>query len=358
MKTLVILTVLFAVAAWAGNAVSVEPTPPTEYNAHWQLIADGVVACVRDGLNVYGSNDSAGLVYMGSPINILGYDGVMVRIHYSQESADPGDYCTLYVSDSDYEYIIEHTFEDNDGAYLDLMLDGLYGTRNLKIAFQWVSDATGVDKGFRLNSIEMYGCIWGEGDYTNIFTWGTDEVTGHQTFDVTDMKYGMMSCLAFEYGTDLDTQGWWALDNVDLTYDGESILPRQAGDYGVEDFESGGWYQDRHGLSGEWETDTDHAAGDMSGANWQCDSAANPGSLYEAETFTPWVAGGGTGTFTLDFDTWFNPAGTGEYASLGYYTGDVYDLYFEYFHDLSDWFAGDYGEDVVDTSWGAIKAGF
>ncbi|MCX7022914.1 MAG: hypothetical protein NTW26_11720 [bacterium] len=360
MKALALFVILVAAACLAGNALSVGSVePPTEYNAHWQLIHDGVVGCVRDGLDAYGSNDSAGLVYMGPSINIHGYDGVLLRIQYSQVSADPGDYCTLYVYDSDYEHYLTHIFEDEDSGYVDLMLDGLYGTRDLSIAFDWVSDETGVDEGFRLNSIEMYGSIWGEGEYTPIATLGaTNDVTDHQTFDVTEMKYSMMSCLSFEYATDLDTQGWWAVDNVDLKEDGESILPRQAGGYGVEDFENGGWYQDQHGLSGEWEIGTDHATGDMSGANWQCDSAANPGSSYQAETFTPWVAGGGTGTFTLDFDTWYHPMGTGEYASLGYYGANVYDVYFEYFHNLDDWDTLDYGEDVVDTSWGAIKASF
>jgi hypothetical protein len=207
--------------------------------------------------------------------------------------------------------------------------------------------------------IEIYACVWGEGTYTNIFTWGaTNDVTSHQNIDVSDMRDSIMSCLAFEYATDLDTQGWWAVDNVELVADGVSVLPRQAGGYGVEDFENGGWNQDQHGLSGEWETGTDHATGDMSGANWQCDSAARPGWRYEAETFTPWVAGGGERTFTLDFDTWYHPVGTGESASLGWYEADVTPLFIDNFHDLDNWNIGDYGENVVDTSWGAIKAGF
>ncbi len=362
MRTLCLIAVLAASAVMAANAVSVDTIePPTEYNAQWYLYNPGEVRCDREGLNVYGSNDDAYLsysVYMDHPINIHGYDGVVMRINYMQVAADEGDYCTLYVSDSDYEYIIEHTFEDSDG-YVDLMLDGLYGTRDLRIAFGWVSDETGVDEGFRLYSIKIYGCIWGEGEYTNVFNWGaTDDVTGHQSLDVTEMKYSIMSCLSFEYGTDLDTQGWWALDNVELTADGESILPLQGGGYGVEDFSSGGWYQDRHGLLGEWEIGTDHATGGMSGENWQCDSAARPGWRYEAETFTPWVAGGGDRTFTLDFDTWFHPLGTGEYASLGYYEADTYTVYTEYFHDLDDWDIHDSGSNVVPTSWGAIKASF
>jgi hypothetical protein len=363
MKTLVIFTVLATAVCLAGNAVSVVPEPPSEYNAHWQLIADGVVGCVRDGMNVYGSNDNAYLSFIGftnNPINIHGYDGVMMRIDYSQESADPGDYCTLYVYDSGFEYCLTHTFEDTDGMYyLALMLDGLYGTRDLRIDFKWVSDDTGVDKGFHLNSIEMYGCVWGEGEYTNVFTWGaTDDVMDHQNLDVADMMGGMMNCLSFEYATDLDTQGWWAIDNVDLVADGESILPLQAEGYGVENFENGGWYQDQHGLAGEWEIGTDHATGDMTGANWQCDSAARPGWRYEAETFSPWVEISGADTVTLDFDTWFHPVGTGEYASLGYYKANAYEVYLEYFHDLDDWDTDDSGEAVVDTSWGAIKASF
>jgi len=239
------------------------------------------------------------------------------------------------------------------------MLDGLYGIRDLRISFGWVSDETGVDNGFRLRSLEMYGCLWGEGEYTPIATLGaTNDVTDHQTFDVTDMRYGTMGCLAFEYDTDSDVQGWWAIDNVELTADGESILPLQAGGYGVEDFSAGGWYQDEQGRSGEWEVDTDHATGDMTGANWQCDSAARPGWRYEAETFSPWVEISGVDTVTLDFDTWFHPVGTGEYASLGYYKTNAYDVYSEYFHDLDDWDTDDSGEAVVDTSWGAIKAGF
>jgi hypothetical protein len=362
MKTPVFIVVLAASAALAGNALSVEPTPPTEHNAHWQWIHDGLVGCVRDGLDVYGSNDRAYLGFIGfveNPISILGYDGVVMYINYSQVTADEGDYCTVYVYDSDFEYCLTHEFEDGDGT-VQLMLDGLYGTRDLRIDFKWVSDSTGVDEGFRMHYIKICGCIWGEGEYTEVFTWDSSDVTGHQTLDVTEMRYGNMGCLSFEYGTDLDTQGWWAIDNVDLTADGVSVLPLQAGGYGVEDFSAGGWHQDRHGLEGEWEIGTDHATGDMSGENWQCDSAARPGWRYEAETFTPWVAGGGDRTFTLEFDTWYHPVGTGEHASLGFYRTDVDvdTVYHEVFHDLDDWDTQDSGANVVDTSWGAIKAGF
>jgi hypothetical protein len=358
MKTLFFITVLAAAACLAGNAVSVGPEPSSEYNAHWYLFRGGEVRCDREGLNVYGSNDYEYLGYIGQVINIHGYDGVVIRIDYMQETADEGDYCTFYAFDPDFERVLEYKFEDGDGT-VQLMLDGLYGIRDLEFGFKWVSDETGVAKGFRVYGIEIYACVWGEGTYTNIFTWGaTNDVTSHQNIDVSDMRDSIMSCLAFEYATDLDTQGWWAVDNVELVADGVSVLPRQAGGYGVEDFENGGWNQDQHGLSGEWETGTDHATGDMSGANWQCDSAARPGWRYEAETFTPWVAGGGERTFTLDFDTWYHPVGTGESASLGWYEADVTPLFIDNFHDLDNWNIGDYGENVVDTSWGAIKAGF
>jgi len=229
--------------------------------------------------------------------------------------------------------------------------------------FVWVSNETGVARGFRLYSIEIYAINCGEGDYTNIFTWDpTEDVTGHQAIGLADfLLWGTMNCLSFEYGTDLDTQGWWAVDNVELTVNGESILPLKVGGYGVEDFESGGWYQDQHGgLPGEWEVGTDHATGDMSGMNWQCDSAAHPDWGYKAETFSPWVMVQGVNTATVDFDTWFHPAGADDYASLGCYSSgsDMRLLYSELFHDLGDWYAYDGGHDVAETSWGAIKAGF
>jgi hypothetical protein len=362
MKTIVLLAVLAAAAAFAGETVSVvEIEPPTEYNAHWNLFREGELRCDRVGLDVYGSNDCASLFYMGPNINLCGYDGVRMSINYMQETADFGDYCTLYLSDEDYHYTLSHTFEDNDSpGYANLMLDDFYGVRDLHIYFVWVSNATGVARGFRLYSIEITGVNWGEGEYTNIFTWdATDDVTGHQTLDVSDMG-GNMNCLAFEYGTDSDTQGWWAVDNVEITADGESVLPRQAGGYGVEDFESGGWYQDQHGLSGEWETDTDHATGDMSGANWQCDSAAHPGWRYEAETLSPWFQVHGLVNKVCEFDTWFHPVGTDEYASLGVYSSVHGErlMFLEQFHNLDDWYAGDDGHDVAETSWGAIKASF
>ena len=361
MKTLGLIAVLAVSAVMAANAVSVDTIePPTEHNAHWYLYADSHVRCDREGLNVYGSNDCASLRYIGQPINLCGYDGVLMRIDYFQVTADEGDYCELYLGDDDDHYTLVHTFEDTDGhAYVSLMLDDYYGTRDLQIFFVWVSDLSGVDKGFRMFSIEICGVLWGEGEYTNVFTWGSpDDVTGHQTLDVSEMG-GTMVCLAFEYGTEVDQQRWWAIDNVEILADGKSVLPLQAGGYGVEDFSSGGWYQDRHGLPGEWEIDTDHATGDMSGENWQCDSDAHPGSPYQAETLSPWFRVHGEKTVICEFDTWFSPMDAGDYASFGFYDSSAGDLmFFEQFHDLDDWYAHDSGSNVVLTSWGAIKANF
>jgi hypothetical protein len=358
----VLLLVLAVSLALAGSVVSVgEVEPPTEYNAHWNLFRVNEVRCDRVGLNVYGSNDYATMYFVGQPINLRGYDGVVMHLAYMQEAADDGDYCELYLGGEDHHYTLFHTFEDTDGpSYVNLMLDDYYGVRDLEMKFVWVSDATGVARGFRVYEIEIYGVNWGEGEYAEIFTWdSSDDVTGHQTIYVDWMLPGPhMDCLSFEYGTDSDAQGWWAIDNVELIADGESVLPLQAGGYGVEDFSAGGWHQDQHGLSGRWEIGTDHATGDMSGDNWQCDSAARPGWRYQAETFTPWVAGGGDRTFTLEFDTWYHPVGTGEHASLGCYIADITLLYIENFHDLDDWHISDYGEELVETSWGAIKAGF
>ena len=363
MKILVLFTALAASAVMAGETVSVGPVePPTEYNAKWNLFRGGEVRCDRVGFDVYGCNDDSYLKYSGTPINLAGYDGARMTIIYMQETADDGDYCMLYLDDGDQQYTLFHTFEDTDGVGgVTLMLDDFYGTRNLGICFEWISDSTGVDKGFRLYNIEITGVNWGEGDYTNLFTWdSSDDVTGHQTVGIDWMLFGgNMNCLSFEYGTDSDAQGWWAMDNVELTANGESVLPRQAGGYGIEDFESGGWYQDRHGLPGEWEIDTDHDTGDMSGANWQSDSAAHPGSPYQAETLSPWLDIGSANMITLLFDTWFHPGGTGEYASLGCYSIRAGHLMWrEYFPDLSNWDTHDYGDDVAETSWGAIKASF
>jgi len=359
MKTLGLLAVLAASAVLAANAVSVDTIePPSEHNAQWNLFRLGEVRCDREGFDVYGSNDCASLMYMGQPINLCGYDGVLMRISYFQETADSGDYCELYLGDEDWHCTLFHTFEETDGmSSVSLMLDDYYGVRDLKIYFVWYSDETGVDKGFRVYSIEIEGILWGEGDYTNVFTWDSDDVTGHQTLEVSDIE-GNMACLAFEYKTEGDSQPWWAIDNVEILAGGKSVLPLQAGGYGVEDFESGGWYQDRHGMPGEWEIDTDHATGDMSGANWQCDSDAHPGSPYQAETLSPWFNVQGLTNKGTEFDTWFSPMDAGDYASFGFYKagGDI--IFYDDFKDLHDWYTGDSGHDVVPTSWGAIKASF
>jgi hypothetical protein len=363
MKPIVLITVFAVAAAWAGEVVTVGPAPPTEYNAHWYLFRVNEVRCDREGLDVYGCYDGASLYYMGQPINLAGYDGVRMRIDYMQEAADSGDYCMLYLGDEGHHYTLFHTFEDTDGpSGVTLMLDDYYGVRNLHMYFVWVSDGSGVARGFRLYGIEITGINWGEGEYTNLYTWDSDEdMTGHRSVGLDWMQVsGNMSCLSFEYGTDGDQQGWWALDNVELIADGESVLPLQAGGYGVEDFESGGWYQDQHDLAGEWEIDTDHTTGDMSGANWQCDSAAHPGSPYQAETLTPWMRIGNASMISLEFDTWYHPGGPGEYASLGCYASgaDEHLMWLEQFEDLDDWLAQDGGEEVVETSWGEIKASF
>jgi hypothetical protein len=364
MKPIVLLAVLTVAGALAGEAVSVSQVePPTEYNAKWNLFRVNEVRCDRVGLDCYGSNDYATMYYVGQPINLHGYDGVVMFLTYMQEAADDGDYCQLYLGGEDHHYTLFHTFEDTDGiAPLGLMLDDYYGVRALQMKFVWVSDGSGVARGFRVYSIDIYGVNWGEGEYANLYTWDSDEdMTGHQSVGLDWMQVsGNMSCLSFEYGTDADAQGWWAMDNVELIADGESVLPLQAGGYGVEDFESGGWYQDQHGLAGEWETDTDRTTGDMSGENWQCDSAAHPGSPYQAETLTPWMAIGSADIITLEFDTWFHPGGPGEYASLGCYSSgsDMRLLYLEVFDNLDDWLTHEDGSNIVETSWGEIKASF
>ncbi|MCX7021187.1 MAG: hypothetical protein NTW26_02725, partial [bacterium] len=319
MKTLVFFTVLVATIALAGGTVSVGPEPPSEYNAHWRLMANPGVICVRDGLYVYGCNDAAGLIYMGQPINLGGYDGVSISISfsYSLETADDGDYLVVYLADEGaWNWFCE--FRGNTDGLTDYTttLDDYYGCRDLGISILWVSDETGVAGGICLNGISIAGINWGEGEYTNLFTWdATNDVTDHQSVYLPwELSEGVMNCLSFKYVTDLDTQGWWAVDNVEVTADGESVLPLQGGGYGVEGFESGGWHQDQHGMNGEWETGTDHATGDMSGDNWQCDSAARPWR-YEAETFSPFVTVGRARTVGVDFDTWFHPVGAGESAS-------------------------------------------
>ncbi len=360
MKILVLFTALAVAAVMAGEAVSVEPIePPTEYNAQWYLSRESEVRCDREGLNVYGSNDCAYLWYRGQPINLCGYDGVEMSIVYSQKTADVGDYCALYLDYDDQHDILVHTFEDTDGlGSVSFMLDDYYGTRDLKIFFVWRSNLIGVDKGFYLHIIDISGVLWGEGNYTNIFTWSSpDDVTGHQSIDMSGMR-GNMVCLASEYGTEVDTQGWWAIDNVEVIGDGKSILPLQGGGYGVEDFSSGGWYQDRHGLPGEWEIGTDHVTGDMSGENWQCDSAAHPGSSYQAETLSPWFTVQGLTNKGIEFDTWFSPMDAGDYASFGFYKAAGDHIFFDDFKDLHDWYTDESGDDVAETTWGAIKASF
>ncbi|MCX7022510.1 MAG: hypothetical protein NTW26_09615 [bacterium] len=364
MKTIVVGVILAVSACLAGNAVSIGPETSSEYNAQWNLFRQGEVRCDRVGQNCYGCNDDTTLYYTGTAINLAGYDGVRMNIVYMQDAADDGDYCQLWLAGEDhYYYNLVHTFENSeDVCSLDLMLDGYYGVRDLGIKFEWVSDGSGVDRGFRVYSIAITGVSWGEGDYTTIFTWdASDDVTGHQSIGIDWMLFhANMNCLSYKYTADADSQGWWAIDNVQLMADGESVLPLQGGGYGIEEFENGGWYQDRHGLPGGWETDSDHRTGDMYSLNWQCDSAAHSGWQYEAETITPWVALSGANEVGVDFDTWFHPVGAGESASLGLYGSGSYErtMYLEFFDDFKDWHTFDYGSNVTETSWGAIKAGF
>ncbi|MCX7020910.1 MAG: hypothetical protein NTW26_01300, partial [bacterium] len=89
----------------------------------------------------------------------------------------------------------------------------------------------------------------------------------------------------------------------------------------------------------------------------QCDSAARPWR-YEAETFSPFVTVGRARTVGVDFDTWFHPVGAGESASCRFYGNGGYTLFDENFRDLYDWQTYDTGDEVTETSWGAIKASF
>jgi hypothetical protein len=357
MKILGLIAVLAAAVVMAGEVLSVDTIePPTEHNAHWQITGHHTVSCVRDGMQVYGCNDDAGMYYTGQPINIAGYDGVYIGIGYSSITADGGDYCELYIENE-----LFHTFREAgvvDG-YFKAGLDDYYGVTDLDIKFRWVSDETGVNSGFRIRSIQIYGFNWGEGTPTLVLCWGSQDVTGHQSVDVYGMYMSNMACLTFGYSTEGTSQGWWAVDNVEVTADGESVLPLQSGGYGVEDFSSGGWHQDQHGTDGVWEIDIDHNTGDMSGENWQCDSDAHPGWQYSAETFSPWVAiDDDTETVTCEFDTWWNWLEVGDYASFGYYTDCGHPIFDPTFDDLDDWSTYDHGSDVVETTWGQIKADF
>ncbi|MCD4733790.1 hypothetical protein K8R78_06080 [bacterium] len=349
MKKLVLMLTLLVAVAFAANfsslsnstSLSNSVTPPTEHNAHWQLGGGGSVECVRDGEAVYGSNDDADLTYSGTTIDLTGFDGAAIYVNYTQVAADANDYCTMELNGG----VGDVQFADAAGATVITKLVPA-SISNLTINFNWVSDATGFAAGFKMTVFQVYGVNNGDGTYTNIFDWNSDQGFTHESHDVTGMASNGLACLSFHY-TDGGWDWYWAIDNVVLDADGTDVIS--------EDFEAAGWDQDQNGESGLWELDVDRAGGAMAGQNWQADSDGNGSFTFNCETFSPWVSIYQASAVTADFDSNFEDFAGRDHAIFGYYVTLGTGVFTDNFTDLSDWTTSDSGTNIEETTWGQIK---
>jgi hypothetical protein len=339
MKKLILLMLVPVGCLLAATAVNAGALPGTEHNAHWQIVGSDI-GCVRDGLTEYGSNDDAAMT-LDSPIDLSGYQGAYVFISYSQNAADSGDYTELYVNDN-----LVHTFADSASSTSVIVNLVEYAGGDVTPKLRWVSDASGVDEGFRFNQFEVYASAYGSGTFHEVFNWNSDSGVTYEVHDISGANEGKLACLSYLY----DTNGYsylyyWVIDNVEVEVDGKVFLD--------SDFEGGEtWLVNQWGQPGTWEADTDHGFG--SGTNWQCDSDAHPSWTFYAETLSPWFPTDAT-SITVSFDNYYNNYAGYDNAVFGYYTNPGTLIYDDPI-DLAGWTITDDGTDVERTTWGRIKA--
>jgi len=354
MKKLVLMLMLLVAVAFAANFSSLSNatslsngvTPPSEYNAHWQLDGSGAVECVRDGETVYGSNDNADLTWDGTTIDLTGFDGAAIYVNYTQVAADANDYCTMELNAG----VGDVQFADAASATVITKLIPT-SISNLTVNFNWVSDATGFAAGFKMSVFQVYGVNNGDGTFTEIFNWNSDMGLTAESHDVTGMASNGLACLSYTYNTNGNTWLWgWAIDDVVLDADGTDVIS--------EDFASAGWAQDQHGEDGLWVLGTTMFGGydqPGSGQFFMCDSDANSSWTYNAETFSPWVSIYQATAVTAEFSSQYQNYAGYDNAIFGYYVTIGTEIVTDGFTDLNDWTTSDSGTNIEETTWGQIK---
>jgi len=354
MKKLTLMLVLLVAVSFAADfnslsnsaSLSNDFAPLTTENAHWQL-GTGLVECVRDGETVYGSNDDADLTWDGTTIDLTGFDGAAIYVNYTQVAADANDYCTMELNSG----VGDVQFANAASA---TVITKLIPTTvsNLTVNFNWVSDATGFDTGFKMTAFQVYGVNNGDGTYTNVFDWNSDMGLTAESHDVTGMASNGLACLAFQY-TDNGWDWGWAIDNVVLDADGTDVID--------EDFEAAGWDQDQNGEDGLWMLDTANPCfgayvAPGSGQYFVANSDAHGSWNFNCETFSPWVSIYRATAVTAEFDSQFQDVSTRDHGLFGYYVTIGTRVAEDFFANLDDWTTSDSGTNVEESTWGFIKS--
>ncbi len=353
MKKLILALMLLVAVSFAANfsslsnstSLSNDFVPLTEHNSHWQLTDTNEVGCVRDGETVYGSNDDADLTWDGATIDISGYDGAAIIVQYTQIAADANDYCTMELNSG------HGDLQFADAAIPTWVTFTVHTSiSDLFVNFNWQSDASGFDTGFRMTTFQVVGANDGEGTFTEIFNWNSDMGLTTENHDVTGMNANRLACLSYTYNTNGHNRLWgWAIDDIVINVDGIGRLS--------ENFEGYAWGQDSHGEAGRWYTSNPIFGGfDAPGSIpfFSCNSEVS-NSTFNAETFSPWISAYGATAVTAEFNSQYQNHSGYDNAIFGYYTASGTLDIDEDWTNLNDWTTSDSGTSIEETTWGQLK---
>jgi hypothetical protein len=340
---------------------------PNENNAYWQLKNDPdraskVARCRKDTENTYSDNDNATLSN-SNPIDLSAYNQATLYLYTKLEAADSGDYGEIYVN-GDLIDTIDTNHEWTQNSY---NLDSYCGTQ-ITIEFVWKSDSSGVDKGWRLDDIQIIASGAGSPDWQQVLFWDEDHspYSGeHVELNISDWASGVNpSSVNFHYNDDSEWAWFVEIDNVYIYDNTRSNL------LATEEFEGSfppsGWTVTENGdTDGIWRSNSYWERTNWTGGDGHCADADSDGYggsslLMDTELITPDINCSSSSTVTLEFDVAYNDIGSGDYFEIlvwsSYYVDEVF---FEEFDNLNNWDTEENGNSsIVQTSLGSIKTLF
>jgi len=372
-KLTVLLSVVLLCAAYAGTTpfLSVGGTNDAQ-TAHWQAYNDGsddVAACIVDGETTYGLGDKTWL-YNSDGIDLSDADSAYLTFSYTLATADSNDYFAVYAvnyepvsgdfdPDAETPLAVYDTNVDSwTGENLDL--GDVLGEDDVYVVFYWVSDATGVDDGVRVNDAGVYSWDGETFAWTQVLYWNTSHSPWGPGEQVNvDLSDGAGGALAVDFHYDDAGWDWYAeVDQVVVSDDSRaSLLSEQF----ESSFPPSGWtivdYQDYSWVRNDTVYRPNYAGG--SGYCADADSDWYYTGI-NSHLISPLVDCSGSTTVDLDFYASYTDIGGGDYfevlLGLPEESTDIETA----FDDLSGWTAVDDGEylNIEYTTWGSIKATF
>lgn len=339
---------------------------PGPDNAHWQLKPDAdtgskVARCRKDTENNYGFNDFAVLSNV-TPIDLSFYSTATLYLQSKLENADSGDYGELYIND-DHIATFNSYHEWTDYSY---NLDS-YCSGSITIKFVWKSDSSGVDKGWRIEDVQVIAYGTGAADWQQVLYWDEDHspYSGETVqLDISGWSSGINpSRVNFHYYDDSEWAWFAQVDNVHIYDNTKADL------LATEEFEGSfppsGWSVTENGdTDGIWRLNSFWSRTNWTGGNGSCadadsDGFGGGGLLMDTELISPDINCSGSTTVTLEFDIAYNDINLGDYFEImvwsSYYVDEVF--YEDFNEDLSNWNNEDLAP-IQSTSLGSIKSLF